>query len=157
MKSWPRTVLCALFFFPAVVCAQHHPVPFSGTSWVIPGIYVGYIFDSPSSFIFGFEVSTTHLYTESSYQGYELNISFWDNSFKIHFGIEAGGAYLGGSVGPTLAVRRDTLTWGLTFSAYAVVIVVPYFSYHILYDKSNFVEIGSYLKVPIQVKGERVL
>ncbi len=101
-------------------------------------------------------MSITHFHSESAYEGIELNISGWHNSVRIHAGFESGWGVIGWTAGPTWVNREGKTSWGCSFTEYVIAVAIPYFSQHFYLDESSDLELGGYLKFPVQIGGRGI-
>ncbi len=150
----PKLILLLIMALTALnvdASSQMHRDTFSGSTFLIPGFYAGYVFGDEGGFIAGFEVSITHFFDDQSYYGIELNYSGWHHATKLHLGAEIGYTLIGASFGPTLFNTDSISTMGCSISYFAVLGVIPYLSTHIPFDGKTFTEIGGYIKFPYQL------
>jgi hypothetical protein len=149
LGSW-RTFAVAvvvLGLFPFTATAQ------KWTTWVSPGISLGYLFGPDGGTVFGLEVSSTYWPGDTYYLGAVTKLELFKGNMSVHLGCEGGWGPVGLSVGPTWARIRGSGTMGFSASIYGLVGIIPYFSYHWFSEHPYLEELGCYLKIPCQVAG----
>jgi hypothetical protein len=72
---------------------------------------------------------------------------------KVHFGIEASYRLVGASIGPSLLFNQEWQGFGMTGTLYSWVLVLPYYGYTYVFERSDIHELGVYVKLPIQISG----
>ena len=141
--------LVVLFLFFAESPAQNY--------WTInPGFKLGYAFGPKGGFIGGFEVSITTTPPSSTSPfafGAFVSIEHGNNYTITHLGGEIFYKLLfGASIGPTFYTSETSNDFGLTSTAFAGAIVLPYFRYSIYNNQPNIPEVGSFFKWPIPLR-----
>jgi hypothetical protein len=128
--------------------------------WVIvsPGVKFGYTFGERSGWHTGFEVSVISWggQREQIYYGALIAVEQFRGTTMFHLGAE-GGAVAGASIGPSLLFRDGASDIAVTMTAYIGGILIPYVSATLPTRFESTYEAGTYLKIPITVRGESPL
>ena len=127
-------------------------------TWVSvnPGVKLAYEFGSNSGFVFGAEISLVvmpnrdHLY----YWGIVASVDRCQDLTKYLFGIEGGSGLVGLCIGPSFLSRDGIDDIGVTITPYAGAILIPYFSFTGSSKFGGINEVGSFIKIPLLVRGE---
>ena len=53
-----------------------------------------------------------------------------------------------------LVYFENKVSGGFSITPYIGILLIPYISYTFVYDKNDIYEIGSYLKLPVQINGK---
>lgn len=128
--------------------------------FISPGIKLGYTFGDPSGFTFGWEVSFFRTFTwhednkDEGFIGIALDIDWCKSITKVHVGFEGSHRLLGACLGPTLVVRDEERSMGLTTTVYSWFVALPYISVTYVWGAPHIVELGGYLKIPLQLNGK---
>lgn len=133
-------------------------ISFAQTTFISPGIKLGYQFGKDGGFTFGVEISYTYLEEEGSVYGPLYGIVFDIDGFKgkydFHLGLEIATPFVGVEVGPTISGRYD-YDLGFTTTVYTGFILYPYYRYTYMQKNSNQHQLGTFIKIPIKIGGER--
>ena len=150
LKSFPILLLCSLIFEAIPLRAEEPLIS------VNPGVKLGYEFGLQSGFIFGVEISMVQITNRyrSEYWGIVVSADHCHDLSKIHLGFEGGYGFVGVCVGPSFLSYKGTNDVGLTVTPYAGGILIPYCSFTASPTLGLVGEVGSYVKIPLLVKGE---
>jgi len=135
--------------------SSQHATSQGTSTYINPGIKLGYTFGENGGFTAGVEISYTWVNENLSF-GIVTSADVCKKLLKFHLGTEASTRGIGVCVGPSLTKNNDTTDYGLTFTTFFGLVVIPYYSYTFRFIKDDVHELGSFLKFPIQVSGERL-
>ena len=124
--------------------------------YVSYGLKFGYSFGESDGFIYGGEVSFNCFeYAE----GYSVGICFsydkCQSLTKYHFGGEVSFYTVGIEYGPTVIKREQEYSNSFSLTTYLGFLAIPYYSVTFNNDKPAIHEVGTYLKYPAQLFGDR--
>jgi hypothetical protein len=144
------TVIIAGFFIPSQAKAVDRL--FS----VNPGIKLTYTFDEGVTW--GFEISFTWMpiewndIKEEPYgMGFAFNVdSNFDGLTKMRLGYEFMAPFIGIEAGPSVIWRDGKTHFGLGFSFWAGILIIPTYTYTNVFNSTkNIHEVGTYFKLPL--------
>ncbi len=141
-----------LMLFASLCSAQseHHYI-FS------PGIKLGYVFGDNGGIIFGFEGSliVTGEYNDDPIFGVVFNYDWLGKTEFLHLGIEYSENASGIEIGPTFAWLDGVRHYGIGITPFAGFLLYPYYNYTYLSNRTDFHQIGSFAKLPIQLDDKK--
>jgi hypothetical protein len=144
-----------LFFLCLLLAiARSESISQDHRTFINPGVKLGYRFGENGGLAAGFEISATR-WTPSGYLGLLLSVDHSGKTLRTHLGFEGGRGLLGLAIGPTIAFRDKTLDYGFNVTPYAGFVIIPYYNFMFLRSFPSEHEVGSFIKFPIQVSGER--
>jgi len=120
-------------------------------TYLNPGLKFGHTFGDKGGYTIGFEISYTWFIHEKGYGAF-IGIDYCAKAKRIRYNV--GAEYLFLAIGPTLIVEENSRDVGLNVTPFAGLIFIPYYSYTYRIAKDDLHELGSFLKIPIQVSGE---
>ncbi len=129
------------------------------TIYINPGVKFGYSFGDKGGFTYGLEVSITSSFTSSFgpfWGGFVFNTYKRKGKKSMHVGAQASYYGFGMDVGPTYVNDYGKMYSGYTITTFGGLIIIPYYSYS-GFDNDSLTshEIGTFVKMPLQVMGER--
>jgi hypothetical protein len=131
-------------------------------TWLSPGIKLGYHFGDGGGFIIGAEVSILWDRNDDSNfrvkgiaidYNYCQSLKFSHLSFSFEGHPVIGNVPMGVSVGPGVIFKDEKIKYGVSAVAYTGVGLVPFVGSTYIYGENPDFETGSYIKIPIAVKG----
>ncbi len=122
-----------------------------------PGIKLGYVFGSNGGIVFGFEGSliVTGDYNDDPVYGIVFNYDWLGKTEFLHIGLEYSENATGIEVGPTFGWLDGDRHFGFGVTPYAGFLIYPYYNYTYLNNGTDFHQIGSFAKLPIQIDDRR--
>lgn len=144
-------VLFASFLF--FVFLQN--ISFAQRTFISPGIKLGYQFGKDGGFTFGMEMSLTFWERKGPIYGVVVAADGFRGKYDYHVGLEVATPVMGVEVGPTISGRYDYAA-GFSATVYSGFVLYPYYRYAYIKNNPNQHQIGTFIKVPIQVDGERI-
>ncbi len=147
-----RTKLLVLIAFISVAASAQPKYTFLN-----PGISLGYVFGNGGGVVFGFEVSATEWLNERLFVGIALKYDMWgESSSKFHSVAEVGMPWLAISFGPSWTSINSDKFVGYTGTVWTGGGILPYYAHTWYSGRENVSEVGAYLKIPLQVGGEKI-
>jgi hypothetical protein len=129
----------------------------SDAYFLSPGIKLAYAFGQNGGFVVGLELSFYRVISirgeDQGFAGFLVDIDKCKDLTKVHFGIEASYRLVGASIGPSLLFNQEWQGFGMTGTLYSWVLVLPYYGYTYVFERSDIHELGVYVKLPIQISG----
>lgn len=151
-----RQIVLLIVLSP-VLAINIHSTAYSGEDVNIffnPGFKLGYQFGEQSGFIFGGEISiVVHIHAGGWYAGALVDFESCRRISKVHLGLEGGYRFAGLSAGPSFLGRDGEADLGFTITAYGGGLLIPFVSATFTRRFGNSYDVGSYLKIPIPVRG----
>lgn len=133
------------------------PILGAQQNWVSinPGVKLAYEFGSQSGFVFGAEISLVVMpdHDRPYYWGIVASVDQCHDLSKSIIGIEGGYGIVGMCVGPSFLSKKGVDDIGFTITPYAGAVLIPYFSFTSSSKFGYLNEVGSYVKIPILVRG----
>jgi hypothetical protein len=127
-------------------------------TYVCPGIKMGYMFGEKGGFVFGLELSVISLDNKSpATWGYLLDFDIVHNMKRFHLGIEGIAYIVGLDIGPTFVFEDGGIYTGFSIITFGGLFMDPYFNYTYISQKESYNEIGSYLKIPLQISHDGLI
>jgi len=144
-----KIIFVVLFF---IVSMQN--ISFAQRTFISPGIKLGYQFGKDGGFTFGMEMSLTFWERKGPIYGVVVAVDGFRGRYDYHLGLELTNG-IGLEVGPTISGRYD-YDLGFRATVFTGLFLYPYYCYTYMEKNPNQHQIGTFIKVPIQVDGERV-
>ena len=124
---------------------------FSGDGFYLnPGFKFSYIFGDHGGYTMGLEISYTSYSAERIY-GIVASADYCRNAERFRYHL--GGEYQVVELGPTFINENGSHDLGISVTPYFGVFVIPYYCYTFRSAKPGLHELGSFLKLPILLKG----
>ncbi len=147
--SCNRLIILCLIFSLSEVNSQN-------ATYINPGIKLGYAFGDNGGFVFGLEISIVEHSGSDFVYGFVLSFDHINDAAIFHAGFEATGAWLIGiEVGPSFMLKNGEKSYGFGITPYAGFILMPYMNISWFSNKQSFFQFGSYIKIPLQLRGKR--
>ena len=125
--------------------------------FINPGLKFGYAFGEGGGFVFGAEISFVAwpLNDSSLHLGAVISAEISDHFSIYHFGGEFGAAIGGFDIGPSIIKMKGESNLGIGTTIYSGFVLMPFFNYTRINSDYHISQIGSYLKFPLLVKGDK--
>ena len=122
-----------------------------------PGLKFGYAFGEGGGFVFGAKLSVVTWQNDHSslYIGAVISAEISDHFSIYHFGGEFGAAIGGFDIGPSIIKMKGESNLGIGTTIYSGFVLMPFFNYTRINSDYHISQIGSYLKFPLLVKGDK--
>lgn len=131
---------------------------------VSPGLKFGYAFGDKGGFVFGFEISIMrypNTFPAQNTYGAVLSFESMKREYRLHIGAqtnftayEEAWSWFGLEVGPTYIFRETNNTFGINVTPYFGGFIIPYYRLLIIPQEYVQHEVGSFLKLHLQIKGK---
>ena len=146
-------LFCYSIFFPLIVGFGQSSKPVDTHYFLDPGIKIGYAFGENGGLFYGLELSYVITGPDSKHPSYGLTFSydFLPTSHRIHVGAEFLSPFAGIDIGPSLLLNESTNLYGLSLTTFAGIFILPHYQLSLLSDGVITHEVGSFVKVPIQL------
>ncbi len=128
------------------------------TTFLSPGVKLGYTFGDNGGFTYGFEVSFVWMdrsvHNIGNSMGPVFDIDFWPGATRLHLGLELvkydnrSGIASGACFGPSIVFKESQPHFGVSFIPFFGALAYPYFNYTRVND-FTFLETGLYGKAHI--------
>ena len=118
-----------------------------------PGIKLGYSFGEGGGFVYGVELSFVITGRDSRHPSYGITFDYdiLPNGSKYHLGVEYMSPFVGLDIGPSVLSTDSSTLYGLSVIPFAGILILPYYNFTYFTPDITFHEVGTYLKVPIQM------
>jgi len=144
-----KVLVASLLLFVSV-----QNISFAQRTFISPGIKLGYQFGKDGGFTFGIEMSLTFWERKGPIYGVVVAVDGFKAKYDYHLGLELTNG-IGLEVGPTISERYG-YDLGFRATVFTGLILYPYYCYTYMKKNPNQHQIGTFIKVPIQVDGERI-
>lgn len=147
------------FMLIMMACTSQNLLAGGPMVFLNPGVKFGYNFGEKGGFMYGLEVSITSTFTDSFspfWAGFVFTTTKRKGKHSIHYGAQASYLGFGMEVGPTYVNDYGKMYSGYSVTSFGGLIIIPYYTYS-RFDKDSLTshEIGTFVKMPLQVMGER--
>lgn len=142
-----------------MACTSQNLLSSGPSIYINPGVKIGYSFGDQGGFTYGLELSITSSFTSSFspfWGGIVINTYQCKGRNSTHFGAQTSYFGFGMEVGPTYVNDNGRQYSGYTITTFGGFIIIPYYTYS-GFDNDSLTthEIGTYVKMPIKIIGER--
>ncbi len=141
--------LITVFFLLIIIC--NYQMQADDAVFVNPGFKFSYTFGEKGGFTFGAEISITK-WVEGHMYGIVASVDHCKNSNRLKYHI--GAEYLYCQIGPTLTVENGKTDYGIGFTPYYGVFIIPYYNFTWRFNNDNLQELGTFLKFHIPARGK---
>jgi len=143
-----------ILFASLLIFVSLQNISFAQKTFISPGIKLGYQFGKDGGFTFGMEMSLTFWERKGPIYGVVVAVDGFRGRYDYHLGLEVATLAMGIEVGPTISGRYDYDS-GFSTTVYSGFVLYPYYRYTYMKKNPNQHQIGTFIKIPIQVDGER--
>lgn len=144
-----RITFLTLFFLPSLLLAQSY----RNRPEVSFGPKLGYTFGKDGGFTWGIEFTffpQVTSFDQTIRYGITLDYTAWgEDNVSFHLGAELiSNDVLGADIGPSLVIRKNRTSLGVSGILFTGFLVYPYFEV-LVFDGTSLQSIGGYIKVPV--------
>ena len=121
------------------------------STYVNPGIKLGYAFGENGGFTFGYELSFVFIKggNDDSRFGIVIDYDWVKDTRRLHLGTEYMYRFFGIDVGPTVAWCSGSSKTGFSVIPFGGLMILPYYNFTYLDNETEYHEIGTYVKLAL--------